>query len=66
MSTTLLTSLKPGSRSSVGPIQSARLTGDVVSVAPGVALLPLALVNVYFIGPEGAGDREWVLVDSGL
>jgi glyoxylase-like metal-dependent hydrolase (beta-lactamase superfamily II) len=66
MTTQLLTSLTPGSRSNLNPIHSARLSGDLVSVAPEVALLPLAFVNVYFIGPEGAGDREWFLVDTGL
>jgi glyoxylase-like metal-dependent hydrolase (beta-lactamase superfamily II) len=66
MTTQLLTALAPGSRSNLKPIHSARLSGDLISVAPEVALLPLALVNVYFIGPEGAGDREWFLVDTGL
>lgn len=35
-------------------------------VAPGVSYLRLGIVNVGFIGPEGAGDRRWVLVDAGL
>src|SRR5436190_14387624 len=63
---TLPTSLFTGYRSNLKPIHSARLSGDLVSVAPDVALLPLSLVNVYFIGPEGAGDREWFLVDTGM
>jgi glyoxylase-like metal-dependent hydrolase (beta-lactamase superfamily II) len=66
MSTALLTSLTPGSRRNLKPVHSARLSGEPISVAPDVALLPLSLVNVYFIGPEGAGDREWFLVDTGL
>lgn len=35
-------------------------------VAPGVACLMQPIVNVYFIGEPGAGDRAWVLVDAGL
>ena len=35
-------------------------------VADGVAYLRTAIVNVIFVGPPGAGDREWVLVDAGM
>lgn len=35
-------------------------------VAPDVAWCKLGIVNVVFLGPEGAGDRGWVLVDAGL
>jgi glyoxylase-like metal-dependent hydrolase (beta-lactamase superfamily II) len=35
-------------------------------VAPEVSYLLDFLVNVCFVGPAGAGDREWVLVDAGL
>jgi hypothetical protein len=35
-------------------------------VAPDIAYLRLAIVNVVFLGPSGAGDRGWVLVDAGL
>lgn len=31
-----------------------------------VAYLRCGIVNVAFIGAEGAGDREWFLVDAGL
>ncbi|WP_299359400.1 MBL fold metallo-hydrolase [uncultured Paracoccus sp.] len=35
-------------------------------VAPDLAYRRIALVNVVFWGPAGAGDREWVLIDTGL
>ena len=35
-------------------------------MAADVAYRRLAMVNVVFMGPERAGDREWVLVDAGL
>jgi glyoxylase-like metal-dependent hydrolase (beta-lactamase superfamily II) len=35
-------------------------------VAPEVSYLLDYIVNVCFVGPAGAGDREWVLVDAGL
>jgi glyoxylase-like metal-dependent hydrolase (beta-lactamase superfamily II) len=42
-------------------------TGDgVIEVRPDVAYLRLTLVNVVFIGSAGAGDRGWVMVDTGL
>ncbi len=40
--------------------------GSRLSVAPDVACLPLPIVNVYFIGAPGTGDRSWFLVDAGL
>jgi glyoxylase-like metal-dependent hydrolase (beta-lactamase superfamily II) len=39
--------------------EAKRVTNDV-------AYLRTVLVNVFFIGPPGAGDREWVLVDAGI
>src|SRR5690606_15168370 len=36
------------------------------AVAPDIAWRRLAMVNVVFLGPRGAGDRGWVLVDAGL
>jgi glyoxylase-like metal-dependent hydrolase (beta-lactamase superfamily II) len=66
MTTSLLTPLSPTTGMDATPVRNARFRGDVVSAAPGVAQLPLPLVNVYFIGAPGAGDREWCLVDAGL
>ncbi len=36
------------------------------SLADDVTCFQLSLVNVYFLGTPGAGDREWLLVDTGL
>jgi glyoxylase-like metal-dependent hydrolase (beta-lactamase superfamily II) len=38
----------------------------VFEVAPDVACLELPLVNVCFVGERRAGDRGWVLVDTGM
>src|SRR5947208_1853024 len=38
----------------------------VLELTPDVACLQLSIVNVYFVGERGAGDRSWVLVDAGL
>ncbi|WP_279478913.1 MBL fold metallo-hydrolase [Aureimonas sp. SK2] len=35
-------------------------------VRPDLAYLRTAIVNVAMIGPAGAGDRGWVLVDTGV
>lgn len=40
--------------------------GDGDRVADGVYRVPLAIVNAYLVGPPGAGDRGWVLVDAAL
>ena len=41
-------------------------TNGVTEVAPDIAYQRLVLVNVVYIGPAGAPDRGWVLVDAGL
>lgn len=38
----------------------------VREIRPDVAYLRTILVNVVFVGPAGAGDRGWVLVDTGV
>jgi glyoxylase-like metal-dependent hydrolase (beta-lactamase superfamily II) len=40
--------------------------GRATTIAPDVACLELSIVNVYLVGPPQAGDRGWVLVDTGL
>lgn len=40
--------------------------GHIQQVAPDLALLRLAIVNVVLYGPPGAGDRGWVLIDAGI
>ncbi len=39
---------------------------DLMPVVEDVAYLRTIMVNLYFIGQAGAGDREWVLVDAGM
>lgn len=36
------------------------------SLAEDVSCLPVLIVNLFFVGPPGAGDRGWTLVDAGL
>src|SRR4051794_24204715 len=55
-----------GAAENVALMQKARLSGATLEVAPNVACLPLSLVNLYFVGAPGAGDRAWVMVDAGL
>ena len=38
----------------------------VLEVAADLATKRLLLVNVVFVGPKNAADREWVLIDAGL
>ena len=46
---------------------TGRNTGSgVIEVTLDLAFRRLTLVNVTFVGPEGAPDRGWVLVDAGL
>jgi glyoxylase-like metal-dependent hydrolase (beta-lactamase superfamily II) len=35
-------------------------------IAPDVAYRQIAIVNVIFFGPPGAGDGQWVLIDAGV
>ena len=39
---------------------------NIVEIAPELAYLHAAIVNCYFVGRAGAGDRNWVLVDAAL
>ncbi|MER8608889.1 MBL fold metallo-hydrolase, partial [Mesorhizobium sp. M1233] len=36
------------------------------SIAPDLGYLRLAIVNVVFFGAPGSGDRNWMLIDTGL
>lgn len=40
--------------------------GEPIPVTEDLAYLCTTMVNLYFVGPPGAGDRGWVLVDTGL
>ncbi|MCC6935844.1 MAG: MBL fold metallo-hydrolase [Thermomicrobiales bacterium] len=46
--------------------EKATPSGPLSQVVPDVACLAQPIVNVYFVGVPGAGDRGWVLVDAGL
>jgi glyoxylase-like metal-dependent hydrolase (beta-lactamase superfamily II) len=41
-------------------------TDGLWQIASDVVCVPLPIVNLFLIGPPGAGDRGWVLVDAGL
>ena len=40
--------------------------GGLRIIGPDIAYRRIVFVNVVFLGPAGAGDRGWVLVDAGL
>jgi glyoxylase-like metal-dependent hydrolase (beta-lactamase superfamily II) len=50
------------------PADRPRAASDdgTLPVAADVGCLRTAIVNVFFCGLPGAGDREWVLVDAGV
>lgn len=53
------------------PIDKTAETGEdqphhLIEIAPDLAYKRLALVNVAFFGPAGAGDGGWTLIDAGL
>lgn len=44
----------------------ARIGLSPERIAPDLAYLRTAIVNVYFYGMPDAGDRNWVLIDAGI
>jgi glyoxylase-like metal-dependent hydrolase (beta-lactamase superfamily II) len=38
----------------------------IIEIAPKLGYVRTAIVNLYFYGEPGAGDRNWVLVDAGM
>ncbi len=54
------------------PLDGAALAGQpadhgrTTEIAADIAYRRLLLVNVAFVGKPGAGDRGWVLIDSGV
>lgn len=44
----------------------AQPEGDVQVVLPDLAYQQLLIVNVLFYGAPGVGDREWILIDTGV
>jgi len=47
-------------------LADSEIAGNLHEVGPDLAYQLLAMVNIVFIGPPGAGDRKWVLVDAAL
>lgn len=41
-------------------------TAEALPVLGDLAYLRTVMVNLYFVGPPGAGDRGWVLIDAGM
>lgn len=56
----------PDEASALDPELDAARDDRTHEVAPDVAYRRLGIVNVVFLGPSGAGDRGWVLLDAGL
>jgi glyoxylase-like metal-dependent hydrolase (beta-lactamase superfamily II) len=56
----------PVSKAAIAQEIGGRGDDETHNVLPDVAYRRLMIVNVVFVGPEGAGDREWVLVDAGV
>lgn len=50
----------------VGALAPDSYDDHVHVVADDIAYKRLAIVNVVFLGPKGAGDRGWVLVDAAI
>ena len=40
------------------------LRDPTTTITTDLSYLRLAIVNVFFYGERGAGDREWVLIDA--
>jgi glyoxylase-like metal-dependent hydrolase (beta-lactamase superfamily II) len=56
----------PDDASALDPALDAARDDKTHEIAPDLAYRRLAIVNVVFFGPAGAGDRGWVLIDAGL
>lgn len=52
--------------SAIDPALDALRNDHTHEIAPDLAYRRLGIVNVVFWGRPGAGDREWVLIDTGL
>jgi glyoxylase-like metal-dependent hydrolase (beta-lactamase superfamily II) len=48
------------------PDADERREDQTRQIARDVAYRQIAIVNVIFYGPAGAGDRQWVLIDAGI
>jgi len=52
--------------SAVDPELDTARNDNTHEIGPDLAYRRLGIVNVIFCGPSGAGDRKWVLVDTGI
>ncbi len=52
--------------SAINPELDAARGDHTHEIAPDLAYRRLGIVNVVFVGPPGAGDRGWVLIDAGI
>lgn len=57
--------LEAGNRAD-NPVDDRERDDGTHEVAPDLAYRRLAIVNVVFYGSPGAGDREWILIDTGI
>jgi glyoxylase-like metal-dependent hydrolase (beta-lactamase superfamily II) len=48
------------------PARDRQRNDNTMEVAPDIAYRRLAIVNVVFFGLSGAGDRQWILIDTGV
>ncbi len=53
----------PSSGERTQPVQGS---GGAIGIVSDVAYLRDRIVNVFFYGQAGAGDRSWVLIDTGV
>ncbi len=47
-------------------VEIAHPDDGTMQIAPDLAYRRLAMVNVIFFGTPGCGDRQWVLIDTGV
>lgn len=47
-------------------LKTSKSALEARQICDDVAYLRTVMVNVYFVGDSGAGDREWVLIDAGM
>lgn len=49
-----------------GAVATGAASGSLHGVTTDLAYMRTAIVNLFFFGAPGAGDRGWVLVDTGM
>src|SRR4051812_9029896 len=56
----------PDGAVAIDPVIDAARGDHMHAATSDIAYRRLGIVNVVFFGVEGAGDRQWVLIDAGL